>query len=59
MTEVKFFAIYSQFFGEFTANFKDSYWLAYSPFCESSKGLYLFCHCVQENTSGSEMIQKE
>ena len=39
MTEVKIFAIYSQFLGEFTANFKDPYYLnslAYSPMCESS-----------------------
>ena len=39
MTEVKIFAIYSQFLGEFTANFKDTYLLyslAYSPMCESS-----------------------
>ena len=36
MTEVKIFAIYSQFLGEFTANFKDLYSLAYSPMYESS-----------------------
>ena len=39
MTEVKLFAIYSQFLGEFTANFKDSYSLyslAYSPMRGSS-----------------------
>ena len=39
MTEVKIFAIYSQFLDEFTANFKHSYSLyslAYSPMCESS-----------------------
>ena len=39
MTEVKISAIYSQFLGEFTANFKDYYSLyslAYSPMCESS-----------------------
>ena len=39
MNEVKIFAIYSQFLGEFTANFKDTYSLyslAYSPMCESS-----------------------
>ena len=36
MTEVKIFAIHSQFLGEFTANFKDSYSQAYSPMCESS-----------------------
>ena len=38
MTKVKIFAIYSQFLGEFTANFKDTYSLyslAYSPMCES------------------------
>ena len=33
MTDVKIFAIYSQFFGEFTPNFKDSYSQAYSPIC--------------------------
>ena len=39
MNEVKIFAIYSQFLGDFTANFKDTYSLyslAYSPMCESS-----------------------
>ena len=39
MTEVKIFAIYSQFLSEFTANYKDSYSLyslAYSQICESS-----------------------
>ena len=36
MTEVKIFEIYSQFLGEFTAYFKDSYSLAYSPMCQSS-----------------------
>ena len=39
MTEVKIFAIYSQFLGEFTTNYKDTYSLyslAYSPMCESS-----------------------
>ena len=36
MTEVKIFAIYSQFLGEFTANFKDTYSLGYLPMCESS-----------------------
>ena len=36
MTEVKIFAIYSHFLGEFHANFKDSYSLPYSPMCESS-----------------------
>ena len=47
MTEVKIFAIYSQFLGEFTATLKDSYSQAYSPMCESSfrlkhvKGSYL------------------
>ena len=37
MTDVKIFAIYSQFLGEVTASFKDSYSLcslAYSPMCE-------------------------
>ena len=36
MTEVKIIAIYSQFLGEFIANFKDSYSLyslVYSPMC--------------------------
>ena len=36
MIEVKIFAIYSHFLGEFTAHFKDSYSLAYSLMCESS-----------------------
>ena len=39
MTEVKIFAMYTQFLSEFTANCKDSYSqysLAYSPMCESS-----------------------
>ena len=36
MTEVKIFAIYSQFLGECTANFKDSNSLVYQPMCESS-----------------------
>ena len=39
MTEVKIFAFYSQFLGEFTANFKDTYslyLLAYQLMCESS-----------------------
>ena len=36
MTEVKIFAIYLQFLGEFTANLKNSYSQAYSPICESS-----------------------
>ena len=47
MTEMKIFAIYSQFLGEFTVNFKDTYSLyspAYSPMCESS---------IRENCSSS------
>ena len=39
MTKVKIMDNYSQFLGEFTANFKDSYSLyslAYSPICESN-----------------------
>ena len=44
MTEVKIFTMYSQFLGEFNANFKDSYslyLLAYSPMCVSRKILIL------------------
>ena len=36
MTEVKIIAIYSQFLGDFTANFKDLYSLVYSPMSERS-----------------------
>ena len=47
MTEVKIFAIFSHFLGEFTANFKDTYSLyslAYSPMCEGSIKVMLLSH---------------
>ena len=49
MTEIQICAIYSQFLGEFTANFKDSYLLAYSPMCESiTSYLVLFSFPYQD-----------
>ena len=57
MTEVKIFAVYSQFLGEVTANFKDSYSQAYSPMCESSinddlnpLNTRLLCYCSFSET---------
>ena len=57
MTEVKIFAVYSQFLGEVTANFKDSYSQAYSPMCVSSinddlnpLNTRLLCYCSFSET---------
>ena len=59
MTEIQISAIYSQFLGEFTANFKDSYLLAYSPMCEIiTSYLVLFQFSISRCNRQVAKIQK-